>query len=519
MALSIADQIALDDALVAPADRLRIGKCNLRLSSDVTSKEATLQVVYDVLKITPFYKAFQVTADAQRSPRLSQAQILWDEGTVLQTRGSPMLLIYDSERMIPCERSMSLYDENAQEDDDEHDDDKKADDDDDEELTESDEDGDEFVHPKLTTHDDEIIHEEDTDEDDSSISSSDEEDSDNDVEGVNVAKRKVTESVRNKLPQKLQAKQKSIARSALLYPSTVEQYLANKMQNCDFADQVKKEVSMIILKVEKFRNRSTSSLRFWCGSSRKPTHLNAVASNLSEILELKKILIDKMGKLTIYQQSQLKDLEIMGPYEVDEEPSAEQPGVPKEEGRREPPLLPVTPREKINNQDSRKRLSTRSSKQVSKMNKQRKRFNIFLIGFKDLRTTFPPDHCNGKYDLFLPFMKLSNLVQGKMKFSTSSRRRLSQTKESQDSKYAASLVDIQRRVEDLQLGVESYQKKLNLTKHDTDGTLDDVRTALNDRLKGIRMEYLPQTFWSQRDKANARAMIQAIDKRLKTKEG
>ncbi|GJV57880.1 hypothetical protein Tco_1458885 [Tanacetum coccineum] len=34
------------------------------LSSDVTSKEATLQVVYDVLKLTPFYKAFQVTADA-----------------------------------------------------------------------------------------------------------------------------------------------------------------------------------------------------------------------------------------------------------------------------------------------------------------------------------------------------------------------------------------------------------------------------------------------------------------------
>ncbi|GJT88127.1 hypothetical protein Tco_1069844 [Tanacetum coccineum] len=119
-------------------------------------------------------------------------------------------------------------------------------------------------------------------------------------------------------------------------------------------------------------------------------------------------------------------------------------------------------------------------------------------------------------------------------------------------------VVIQRRVEDLQLGVESYQKKLNLTKPDTyisnlrrrdaytpysdpkgfiyenkdkknrlmridelhkfsDGTLDDVRTALNDRLKGIRMEYLPQTFWSQRDKVNARAMIQAIDKRLKTR--
>ncbi|GKC12076.1 hypothetical protein Tco_1008858 [Tanacetum coccineum] len=63
MEISKADQIALDDALVAPANRLKIGKCNLRLSSDVTSKVATLQVVYDVLKLTPFYKAFQVLAD------------------------------------------------------------------------------------------------------------------------------------------------------------------------------------------------------------------------------------------------------------------------------------------------------------------------------------------------------------------------------------------------------------------------------------------------------------------------
>nr|GEU80977.1 histone H4 [Tanacetum cinerariifolium] len=60
---------------------------------------------------------------------------------------------------------------------------------------------------------------------------------------------------------------------------------------------------------------------------------------------------------------------------------------------------------------------------------------------------------------------------------------------------------IQRRVEDLQLGVESYQKKLNLTKLDSyrsdlkrkeaytayNGMLTDVRTALDDRLKGIRM--------------------------------
>ncbi|GJX57594.1 hypothetical protein Tco_0287491 [Tanacetum coccineum] len=116
-------------------------------------------------------------------------------------------------------------------------------------------------------------------------------------------------------------------------------------------------------------------------------------------------------------------------------------------------------------------------------------------------------------------------------------------------------VVIQRRVEDLQLGVESYQKKLNLTKPDTyrsnlrrqdaytpysdprgfiyenkdkknrlmridelhkfsDGTLDDVRTVLNDRLKGIRMEYLPETFWSQVTR-QIRSYDTGVDKRLR----
>nr|GFA67587.1 hypothetical protein [Tanacetum cinerariifolium] len=117
---------------------------------------------------------------------------------------------------------------------------------------------------------------------------------------------------------------------------------------------------------------------------------------------------------------------------------------------------------------------------------------------------------------------------------------------------------IQRRVEDLQLGVESYQKKLNLTKPDSyrsdlkrkeaytaysnprgfiyqnkdkknrlmriderhkfsDGTLTDVRTALDDRLKEIWMQYLPQSIWRKSDKDRAVAMVQAIDKRLKTR--
>nr|GFA34837.1 hypothetical protein [Tanacetum cinerariifolium] len=71
---------------------------------------------------------------------------------------------------------------------------------------------------------------------------------------------------------------------------------------------------------------------------------------------------------------------------------------------------------------------------------------------------------------------------------------------------------IQRRVEDLQLGVKSYQKKLNLTNPDMYHS--DLK---HDRLKGIQMKYLPQAIWRRSDKERAAAMIQAIDKQLKTR--
>ncbi|GKA29809.1 hypothetical protein Tco_0716054 [Tanacetum coccineum] len=117
---------------------------------------------------------------------------------------------------------------------------------------------------------------------------------------------------------------------------------------------------------------------------------------------------------------------------------------------------------------------------------------------------------------------------------------------------------IKRRVEDFQLGIESYQKKLNLTKSDkyildlkrkttyttysnprgfiyqnqdkknrlmridelhkfSNGTLNDVRSALDDTLKRIRMKYLLQTVWRNVDRERAGAMIQAIDRQLRNK--
>nr|GFA61908.1 hypothetical protein [Tanacetum cinerariifolium] len=63
MATTIKQQVALDEALVPSAQRLRIGRSNFRLPLDIQSKESTLQVVYDVLRRSPFFKAFLVTAD------------------------------------------------------------------------------------------------------------------------------------------------------------------------------------------------------------------------------------------------------------------------------------------------------------------------------------------------------------------------------------------------------------------------------------------------------------------------
>nr|GEW39975.1 hypothetical protein [Tanacetum cinerariifolium] len=63
MDMKFDQQVALDEALVPHAYRLRIGRSNFYLLSDISSKESTLQLVYDVLRQTPFFKAFLVTED------------------------------------------------------------------------------------------------------------------------------------------------------------------------------------------------------------------------------------------------------------------------------------------------------------------------------------------------------------------------------------------------------------------------------------------------------------------------
>nr|GEV91814.1 hypothetical protein [Tanacetum cinerariifolium] len=63
MNTTINQQVAMDEALVPHARRLRIGRSNFRLLSDISSKESTLQLVYDVLRLTPFFKDFLLIAD------------------------------------------------------------------------------------------------------------------------------------------------------------------------------------------------------------------------------------------------------------------------------------------------------------------------------------------------------------------------------------------------------------------------------------------------------------------------
>nr|GEV44466.1 hypothetical protein [Tanacetum cinerariifolium] len=56
-----AQQKALDDAFVAPADRLEFEKGNMRLKTDIKPKEATFQVALYALALTSFYQAFLIT--------------------------------------------------------------------------------------------------------------------------------------------------------------------------------------------------------------------------------------------------------------------------------------------------------------------------------------------------------------------------------------------------------------------------------------------------------------------------
>nr|GEV44076.1 retrovirus-related Pol polyprotein from transposon TNT 1-94 [Tanacetum cinerariifolium] len=78
MDTTIDQQVAIDEALVPHAKRLRFRRSNFLLLSDIKSRKSTLQLVYDVLRLYPFFKAFLVTADV---PEIYM-QELWVTSTI-----------------------------------------------------------------------------------------------------------------------------------------------------------------------------------------------------------------------------------------------------------------------------------------------------------------------------------------------------------------------------------------------------------------------------------------------------
>nr|GFC80372.1 hypothetical protein [Tanacetum cinerariifolium] len=62
MATTVAQEIALDNALVALEKQVEIGKCNMRIDPEKTRKEHSYQVVLDALALTTCYPAFLITA-------------------------------------------------------------------------------------------------------------------------------------------------------------------------------------------------------------------------------------------------------------------------------------------------------------------------------------------------------------------------------------------------------------------------------------------------------------------------
>nr|GFA89395.1 hypothetical protein [Tanacetum cinerariifolium] len=90
-----------------------------------------------------------------------------------------------------------------------------------------------------------------------------------------------------------------------------------------------------------------------------------------------------------------------------------------------------------------------------------------------------------------------------------------------DKTYKFKEGDLKRlRLQDIKDMLLLLDKKNRLMRIDelykfSDGTLNDVRNALDDHLKGIRMQYLPTTICRRGDKYRAAAMIQAIKKMLK----
>nr|GEX94804.1 hypothetical protein [Tanacetum cinerariifolium] len=281
-------------------------------------------------------------------------------------------------------------------------------------------------------------------------------------------------------------------------------------------EQVKVQVSKILPKIEKTVNEQLEAEVLTRSSNSSKTSYD-VAADLSE-MELKKILIEKMeGNKSIHRSDEQRNIykALVEAYESDKLILDTYGDIVTLKKRHDDDADKDEEPSAGSDRGSKRRREGKEPEESARDVYSKRR----IIAVTELQIV---EWHTYKHLDWITMRKLTNLtVEERFAFNISLRI------------FTRSIV-IQRRVEDLQLGVESYQKKLNLTKPDTyrsdlkrkeaytaysnlkgfiyqnkdthnrlmridelhkfsDGTLNDVRTALDDRLKGIRMKYLPQT--------------------------
>nr|GEX70267.1 hypothetical protein [Tanacetum cinerariifolium] len=328
-------------------------------------------------------------------------------------------------------------------------------------------------------------------------------------------------------------------------PGIVDNYLASKMKEAvDVVDstmkaiikeQVQAQVSKIMPKIEKYVTESLGA-KVLVLSTNQPRTSYVVAASLLEF-KLKKILIDKMEKNKSINRSDIeKDLynslvesynsekDIISSYgdvvtlkrgrndqDKDEEPSAG-----SNRGSQPKSLNKSAPAEEHGGSSSRKHTTSITKTKATDYGQDLKRQKFY--GYDSNMETSKDVYSRHK---IIAVTSLKIMKEGDFK-------RLRR----QDIKDMLLLL-VQKRVEDLHLGVESYQKKINLRCPNTycsnltrmtpytaypdiqgiiyeeemkknrlmrtdelhkfsDGTLNHIRIALNDIATGIKMDYLPK---------------------------
>ncbi|GJV50698.1 putative ribonuclease H-like domain-containing protein [Tanacetum coccineum] len=472
-----------------------------------------------------------------------------------------------------------------EEENDEHDSANDNDDEDDDQEnnsgeTESDDDGDNF---KVSTPPDyEILDEEENQEDDDNVMGGEQEDEEDE---------ELVSSLETELSELKQTNHFAEALSSI--PGIIDNYFASKMkdavnmvvqlqsnklreeaqaENDKFLkridsnikaiikDQVKAQVSKIMPKVEKYVTESLGA-EVLARSSNQPQTSYAAATSLSEF-KLKKILIDKIKENKSMNRSDIQknlyntliesyDKDLFASYGdvvtlkrgCDDQDKDKEPSAGSNRGTKS---KPKSSGKSAQAEEHGPRVDDLEEPLHQEFNTGNDNVSLDDQLYRFREGDFKRLRRQGIEDMLLL------LVRGKL------------TNLNLDERFALNValkmytrcIVIQQRLEDLQLAIESYQKKINLSRPDSyhsdlrkmtpctayhniqgiiyqddmdknhlmrtdelhkfsDITLNHVRTILNDIATGIQMEYLLKRKWSKQDKQRARVMINAIDKKLR----